>query len=130
MEAKVLGIFISVCSSRDGHFGKIWPHPAVLRSPRPNNNPGGITAPPSVNRLPKEPAGTQPPLISPRDKAHPAEGQESAPPTSGQAPVPHIRKPTASPISTSAIRGADIRSKRSYNPIVCKKETTSKIYTE
>ena len=36
-------------------FGKIWPHP-------------------SVNRLPKDPEGTQPPLISPRDKALPTRG--------------------------------------------------------
>ena len=46
LEAKLLGIFISVCSSRGGHFGKMQPHPTALRSPRPNNNPDSITAPP------------------------------------------------------------------------------------
>ena len=54
-----------------------WPfwenlaHPSALRSPRPNNNPGGTTAHPSVNTLPKDPPGTQLPLISPREKAPP-----------------------------------------------------------
>ena len=42
LEAKFSGIFISMCSSRCGHFGKIWPHPSPLRSSRPNNNPGWI----------------------------------------------------------------------------------------
>ena len=28
------------------HFGKIWPHPSGLISPRPNNNLGGNTTPP------------------------------------------------------------------------------------
>ena len=46
LEAKVLGILISVHFSRGGHFGKTWPHPSELRSPRPNNNPSGISAPP------------------------------------------------------------------------------------
>ena len=46
LEAKLLGIFIILCSSRDRHFGKIWPQPSMLRNPRKNNNPGGITATP------------------------------------------------------------------------------------
>ena len=46
LETKVLGIIISMCSSRGGHFGKIWPNLSGLRSPGPNNNPSGITAPP------------------------------------------------------------------------------------
>ena len=41
LEAKVSTMIISVNSSRSGYFGKIWPHPSGLRSPRPNNNPGG-----------------------------------------------------------------------------------------
>ena len=61
LEAKVLGIIISGNSSRGGHFGKIWPHPSMLRSPRPNNKLGG-------NRQ-KTPPDTQSPLITPRDKA-------------------------------------------------------------
>ena len=54
LEAKVSGVFIGMYSFRGGHFGEIWPHPSALRSPKPNNNPGGITAPKSVNRLPKD----------------------------------------------------------------------------
>ena len=92
MEARVLGIFFSMCSSRDGHFGKIWPHPSALRNPRPNTNWVGTQQHPTANRLPKDPPGTQLPLISPRDKAPSTTGigigKESAPPTSGQAPVP------------------------------------------
>ena len=46
-EAKLSEIFSSVPFSGGGHFGKIWPHLSVsLRSPRANNNPGGITASP------------------------------------------------------------------------------------
>ena len=49
------GVNVACCEGRTlkakpfsggGHFGKIWPHPSALRSPRANNNPGGITAPP------------------------------------------------------------------------------------
>ena len=45
LEAKLLGIFISVCFSEGGHFGKMWPHPSFPRSPRPSNNPGEIITP-------------------------------------------------------------------------------------
>ena len=45
LEAKVSGIIISMNSPGCGHFGKIWPHPSGLRSPRPNNKLGGNTAP-------------------------------------------------------------------------------------
>ena len=51
LEAKVFGIFISVCSSRDGHFGKIWPHQSVLISPMQKKNPGGITAIPNSKQV-------------------------------------------------------------------------------
>ena len=68
VEAKLLGIFISMCFSGDGHFGKIWPHPSALRNPRPNNNPDGITASPISKQ------DSQAPLISPRDKAPPTRG--------------------------------------------------------
>ena len=46
LAAKVSGVFSGVCSSRGGHLGKSRPHPSGLRSPRTNNNRGGITAPP------------------------------------------------------------------------------------
>ena len=119
--------YSSVCAfSGGGDFGKIWPHISALRNLRPNNNPGGITAPPiSKHAVP----GTQLSLISSRNKSRP---------TSEQEPVPPIRKPIASSPScppptgpllpTSATRGADTRSKRGYNSIVCKKVTTPKTY--
>ena len=46
LEAKVSRIIISICSSKGGNFGNIWPHPSALRSPRPNNKLGGNTSPP------------------------------------------------------------------------------------
>ena len=51
-----------------------------------------------------------------------------APPTSGQASAPPIRKPTASPHADFSHRGEDIRSKRGYNSIIHKKVTTPKTY--
>ena len=39
------------------------------------------------------------------------------------------RKPTASPLSTSATSWADIRIKGNYNSIICKKDATPKTYT-
>ena len=71
LEAKVLGIFASGCFFRGGHFGKIWPHLSGLRSPKPNNNLGGNTAPPISKQAAYRPPRTQPPLITPRDKAPP-----------------------------------------------------------
>ena len=47
-------------------------------------------------------------------------------PTSGQAPVLPIWKLTRSPCINFTHKGVDIRSKREYNPIACKKETTQK----
>ncbi len=51
-----------------------------------------------------------------------------APPTSGKASAPPIRKPTASPHADFSHRGEDIRSKRGYNSIIHKKVTTPKTY--
>uniref|UniRef100_A0A8D0V6K8 L1 transposable element RRM domain-containing protein n=1 Tax=Sus scrofa TaxID=9823 RepID=A0A8D0V6K8_PIG len=65
--AKLLGLFSSMPFSGGAHFGK-------MRSCRPNNNHVGSQPCPSVNRLPKDPLGTQPPLFSPRDKAPPTRG--------------------------------------------------------
>ena len=53
LKAKLSEIFRSFPFSGSGHFGKIWPHPSAVRSPRPNNNPGEITAPPISKELPK-----------------------------------------------------------------------------
>ena len=69
LEARLSGIFISMHFSGGGRLGKIWPHPSVLRSPRPTTIQVGSQPHPSVNRLPKDPPGTQLPLISSRDKA-------------------------------------------------------------
>ena len=85
LEAKILRIFISVCSSRDSHFGKIWPHPSALRSPRPNNNSGGITDSPTHQQTgclknPPQPASN---LTQRQSPTHQRE-KESAPPTSGR----------------------------------------------
>ena len=88
------------CSPGGCPFGKIWPQPSGLRSPRSNNRLETQLCPP--------------------------EGQEPAPPTSGQAPAPPIRTPATSPCINFTHKGADTRSKRGYNPIACKKETTQK----
>ena len=75
LKANVLGIIISVNSSRGGYFGKIWPHPSGLRSPRPNNKLGGNTASPHQQRgCLKTPPATELPLITPRDKIPPTRG--------------------------------------------------------
>ena len=44
LKAKLSGIFSSCLSLEVAILGKIWLHPSALRSPRANNNPGGITA--------------------------------------------------------------------------------------
>ena len=42
---KSFGEYSAVCLSLEvADFGKIWLHPSAIISPRPNNNPGGITA--------------------------------------------------------------------------------------
>jgi len=104
LEAKLSGIFTGVCSSGGGQFGNLWPHS-------------------SVNRLPKDPPGTQPPLISSRDKAPPTRGIGISP--TYQWAVPPTRKPIAR-ACTFSHKGADIRHNRGYSSIVCKKETTPK----
>ena len=74
LEAKGLGIIISRNSSRGGHFGKIWPTHQGWEAPGQTTNQVGTEPHPSANRLPKNPPGTQPPLITPRDKAPPTKG--------------------------------------------------------
>ena len=76
LEAKVLKK-ISMNPFRGGHFGKIWPHPSALRILSPKEKPGkagGNTDSPNSKQAAKDPPptpGTQPPLITPRDKAPP-----------------------------------------------------------
>ena len=45
LEAKILGIFSSCAFLWRWPFWENMAHPSVLKSPRANNNPGGITAP-------------------------------------------------------------------------------------
>ena len=80
----------------------------------------------SAKSLPKVLPGTQPPVITPRDKAHLPEGQDSASSTSGQVPLPPTRKPATSPGINFIFQEADPRSKRGNNPLACKKETRKK----
>ena len=131
LEAKLSGIFISVCSSRGGHFGKIWPHPSALRSPRPNNNPGGITAPPIskqvAQRSPRHTATSIP--IQRQSPTHQRDKNQLHLPVGRHQSFPS-RSLQQAPIPTSATSGADIRSKRGYKPTVCRKETTPKVYTK
>ena len=54
LEAKVSGIFIGVCSSRGGHFGKIWPLASELRPLGKTIIQVGSQSHPSGNRLPKD----------------------------------------------------------------------------
>ena len=135
-EANVLGIFISMCSSRGSHFGKIWPYPSVLRSPRRKNNPGGSQPKPSVNRLPKDPPGTQPPLTSHRDKAPHTRGIEISPTYQWAGTSPsHQEANSKSPYQlhpqgdqTSEVRGATtlLSAKRDHTkkPIKVKRQRT------
>ena len=84
---------------------------------------------PSVKRLPKDPLGTWPPLISPRDKAPPHQRDKNQVhlPVGSHQSLPSGRLQQA-PKPSSATRGANIRSKRGYNSIFCKKDTTPKTY--
>ena len=59
----------------------------------------------SEKRLPKVPTGTQPPLISPRDKVPPIRVIGIRPTYSWQAAVSPIRKPTASPHTNFSHKG-------------------------
>ena len=52
---KTLGNIQQLPFSGGGYFGKILPYPSALRSPRPNNNPGGITAPPISKQATQRP---------------------------------------------------------------------------
>ena len=113
IEAKVLGILISMNSSRGGHFGKIRPHASGLRSPRPNNNPGrNSPTHQQTGCLKNTPPGTKPPLITPRDKNPPTKGirMSYTYQWAGPSPFPSGSLQQA-PRPTSATRESDIRSK-------------------
>ena len=74
LQEKLLGIFITRCSSGGCHFGKVWPHLLALRIAGQKIIQLGSQPHPLVNRLLKDPPGTQLPLISPRDKVPPTRG--------------------------------------------------------
>ena len=120
-------------------MGKSSPTQAsqLLRSPRANNSPGGIPAPPLSKQATERPlrhtAASNP--IQGLSPTH-QRGLESAPPTSGQASAPPIRKPTASPHTdfshgqgggqTPEVREAILFVKRSphQKPIKMKRQRT------
>ena len=68
-EAKVSGIIMSECSFRGCHFEKSGPTHQGWEASNQTIIQVGSQPHPSVNRLPKDPLGTQLPLILPRDKA-------------------------------------------------------------
>ena len=89
----------------------------------------GSQAHPSVNRLPKHPPGTQLPLISPRDKAPTTRGIGISSTYQWAGTRPSLQEAYSKPpIPVSATGRADIRSKRGYNSVICKKDTTPKSY--
>ena len=112
LEAKVSGIIISVYSSRGGHFGKIRSYPSAKRLSKdfPRHTAGSKLTQRQSSTYQR--AKIQLHLAVGRDKSFPLGSLH-------QAPLP-----------TSATSGEDIRRKRGYNSIVCKKETTPKIYTK
>ena len=82
-----------------------------------------------VNMLPKDPSGTQPPLISPRDKAPPTRGIGTSSTyqwAGNKQSLPSGSLQQAS-VPTSDTRGGT-RSKRGYNSIIYKKVTIPKTY--
>ena len=85
----------------------------------------------AVNRLPKDPPGTQPqlPLISPRDKAPPIRGIGSNTTYQWAGISPSHQEAYSKPLyQLQPQEGADARSRRGYNSIICKKVTTPKTY--
>ena len=129
LEAKLSGIFINVFSSRGGHFGRICLHPSVLRSPRPNNNPGGITASPiskqAAYRAPRHTAASN--LIQRQSPTHQRDRNQPHLPVGRHQSLPS-GSPQQALVPTSATSRAATRSKRGYNSIVCKKDTTPKTH--
>lgn len=94
-----LGIFIGVSSLEGCHFGtKIWPHPTawavVLESLSETTRRGRNTAPPvQQTGCLRILLSLQSPADAPFDMTQPLEGQDPAPPISGQRSVPHTGKP-------------------------------------
>ena len=108
LEAKVSGIIISVNSSRGGHFGKIWPHPSALRSPRPNNKGGS----------------TQLPLITPTREIRISSTYQWT------GTSPSHQEACSKPPYQIQPQGSRLRSKRGYNPTVFKKTHPKSVQNE
>ena len=111
--------------SGGGHFGKIWPHLSVIaekpqgkRQPRWHHS----TTPPSTGYL-KPPQAHRCLSSHPETKPRPPEGLESAPPTSGQASAPPIRKPTASPHTNFSHKGGQTPEEREATTLLSAKRT-------
>ena len=109
---------------------KTWPHPAVFRlqcwdalgqTTRQGHSPthqqtGYLKSFQAHSHISSHP----------ETKSHPTEGQDSAPPTSGQVLVTAIRKPATSPCINFTHKEADNRSMRSYNTAAYRMETMQK----
>ena len=63
-------------------------------------------------------------LSNPETKLHLPEGRELNSTYQGAEAVPPIEKPSTSLLVNFMHKGADTRSKRGYNPVACKKEST------
>ena len=73
---------------------------------------------------------TQPSLITPRDKALPTRGKRISFNIQWAGTSPSYQEGCKKPRYHFSHKAAGIRSKRGYNPIACKKETTPTIYTK
>ena len=75
LKAKLSGIFSSCLSLEVAILGKYGPtHQSAKEAPGQTTIQVGSQPCPSVNGLPKDPSGTQLPLIPPRDEAPPTRG--------------------------------------------------------
>ena len=105
------GIFISVSSPGSRHFGtKTWPHPTACRlqcwdASCQTTNRAETQPHLSADRQLKVFLSPQSPLNTPLTGPCPPEGQDPAPPTSGQAMDPPTRKPAQVSRPASATRG-------------------------
>ena len=128
LEAKLLGVFISLPFSGGGHLGKIWIHPSAMRSPGQTTIQVGSQPHPSVNRLPKDPSGTQPPLISPRDKAPPTKGIGISPTYQWAGISPSHKEAYSKSLYQLQPQGAATRSKRLPPYCLQKGDHTKNLY--
>ena len=125
------GIVISVSNPGNCHFGKIWPHPIACRhqcreAPGQITNRVGTQPHPSADRLPKGVLSMQPPLIISLDTALPTRWTRPSSTHQWAATSLSHQETCASPWINVTNQRADTRSKKSYNLVACKRETTQK----